>query len=166
MTLIDSHDVTYPGRVWSVEAVRRQHGNDAELADPSQHEGGKGRSFRRLSGCSISLGGAQSGKKEGVHNVHTSGFGFGCIGGGLVRTGDVFGGVAGFQGLEPGSSPTSGTCFRRSAAFERLSVDKFCCEGPLRGPFSLVSGYLLAFLDRRIVLRYLFIGAAVGCSMI
>ena len=43
MPLIDSHDVTYPGRVWSVEAVRRQHGHDAELADPSQNEGGKGR---------------------------------------------------------------------------------------------------------------------------
>ena len=46
-----------------------------------------------------------------MHNVHTLGFGFGCTGIGLVRIGDVFGGGADFQGLAPGSSPTSGTVF-------------------------------------------------------
>src|ERR671927_1283430 len=50
-------------------------------------------------------------QKEGVHNVHTLGFGFGCTGIGLGRIGEVFGGVAGFQGSAPGSSPTSGTVF-------------------------------------------------------
>ena len=51
------------------------------------------------------------GKKEGVHNVHTWGFGFGCTGAGLGRIGEVFGGVAGLQGWEPGPSPTSRTVF-------------------------------------------------------
>jgi hypothetical protein len=55
--------------------------------------------------------------KKGVHNVHTLGFGFACSGIGLGRIGDVFGGVAGFRGLAPGSSPTSGTCFPCSGAF-------------------------------------------------
>jgi hypothetical protein len=50
--------------------------------------------------------------KEGVHNVHTLGFGFGCTGIGLGRIGEVFGGVADFHGLAPGSSPTSGTTYR------------------------------------------------------
>ena len=59
----------------------------------------------------------QYGPKEGVHNVHTLGFGFGCTGVGPGRIGDVFGGVADFQGLAPGSSPTSGTCFPCSGAF-------------------------------------------------
>jgi hypothetical protein len=34
---------------------------------------------------------AQNAHKEGVHNVHTLGFGFGCTGVGLGRTGDVSG---------------------------------------------------------------------------
>jgi hypothetical protein len=50
-------------------------------------------------------------QKVGVHNVHPLGFGFGCTGAGLGRIGEVCGGVAGFQGLAPGSSPTSGTVF-------------------------------------------------------
>ena len=57
------------------------------------------------------VGGAESGQREGVHNVHTLGFGSSCTGAGLARTGDVFGGVAEIQRLEPGSSPTSGTVF-------------------------------------------------------
>ena len=57
------------------------------------------------------VGGAEVGKKEGVHNVHTLGFGPGRTGAGLGRIGDVCGGVAEIQGLEPGSSPTSGTVF-------------------------------------------------------
>jgi hypothetical protein len=62
----------------------------------------------RLSGL---VGGAEVGKKEGVHNVHTLGFGSGRTGAGLGRITEVFGGVADIQGLEPGSSPTSGTVF-------------------------------------------------------
>ena len=57
------------------------------------------------------VGGAEVGEKEGVHNVHTLGFGSGRITAGLGRIADVFGGVADFEGLEPGSSPTSGTVF-------------------------------------------------------
>ena len=49
--------------------------------------------------------------KEGVHTVHTLGFRLACTGIGPGRIGDVFGGVADFQGLAPGSSPTSGTVF-------------------------------------------------------
>jgi hypothetical protein len=48
-------------------------------------------------------------KNEGVHNVHTLGFGSGRTGAGLGRIAEVFGAVADLQGLEPGSSPTSGT---------------------------------------------------------
>ena len=58
----------------------------------------------------------RQGKKEGVHNVHTLGFGSGRTGGGLGRIAEVFGGVAETQGLESGSSPTSGTCFPCSGA--------------------------------------------------
>jgi hypothetical protein len=53
--------------------------------------------------------GAEVGKKEGVHNVHTLGLGSGRTGAGPGRIAEVFGGVADIQGLEPGSSPTSGT---------------------------------------------------------
>jgi hypothetical protein len=74
------------------------------------------------------------GKKEGVHNVHTWGFGFGCTGAGLGRIGEVFGGVADWQGPEPGSSPTSRTVFPRSGACGPLKMHKFCCAAP-RGPF-------------------------------
>ena len=78
--------------------------------------------------------------KEGVHNVHTWGFGFGCTGIGLGRIGEVFGGVAGFQGLAPGSSPTSGTVFSRSRAISPLSVDILCCVAPFGGLFSIGCG--------------------------
>ena len=61
--------------------------------------------------------GAEVGKNEGVHNVHTLGFGSSRISAGLGRIGDVCGGVAEIQELEPGSSPTSGTCFPCSGAF-------------------------------------------------
>jgi hypothetical protein len=61
--------------------------------------------------------GAEVGKKEGVHNVHTLGFGSACTGAGLGRIAEDFGGVARIQGLEPGSGPTSGTCFPCSGAF-------------------------------------------------
>jgi hypothetical protein len=72
-------------------------------------------------------------KKEGV-NVHTSGFEFGWTGLGRGCIGEVFGGVADFQGLEPGSSPTSGTCFPCSGACGPLRVHKLFTYGPLHGP--------------------------------
>ena len=50
-------------------------------------------------------------QKGGVHNVHTLGSGSGRTGAGLGRIADVCGGLAEIQGLEPGSSPTSGTVF-------------------------------------------------------
>jgi hypothetical protein len=53
--------------------------------------------------------GLKAGRTEGVHNVHTLGFGSGSIGAGLDRIAEVFGGVTDSRGLEPGSSPTSGT---------------------------------------------------------
>ena len=62
------------------------------------------------------VGGAVVGKKDGVHNVHTLGFGSGRTGVGSGRIAEVCGGVADLQGLEPGSSPTSGTCFPCSRA--------------------------------------------------
>lgn len=49
--------------------------------------------------------------KSGVDTVHTLPFGLGRTSAGLVRIGDVFGGVAESRGSEPGSSPTSGTTF-------------------------------------------------------
>ena len=52
-----------------------------------------------------------------MHNVHTLGFGSGRTGAGLGRIGDVCGGVADIQGLEPGSSPTSGTVFPQFRGF-------------------------------------------------
>jgi hypothetical protein len=57
------------------------------------------------------VAGAEVCKIGGVHNVHTLGFGSGRIGAGLGRIAEVCGGVADIQGLEPGSSPTSGTAF-------------------------------------------------------
>jgi hypothetical protein len=55
--------------------------------------------------------GRRSGQNRGVRNVHTLGFGSGRTGAGLGRIAEVFGGVAETQGLESGSSPTSGTVF-------------------------------------------------------
>ena len=89
--------------------------------------------------------------------MHTLGFGSGRTGAGLGRIAAVLGGVAEMQGLESGSSPTLGTCFPCSRAFLPLNVDKLCCEGAPSGAFSLLlAGRLLSLLDRRCVLRYLF----------
>ena len=63
------------------------------------------------------VGGAETGKKEGVHNVHTLGFGSGRTGAGLARIPYVSAGVQCLQGLEPGSSPTSGTVFPQVRGF-------------------------------------------------
>ncbi|MDQ0618187.1 hypothetical protein QFZ33_002211 [Arthrobacter globiformis] len=48
-----------------------------------------------------------------------------------------FWGSGGFSEGAAGSSPTSGTCFPCSGAYEPLSVDKLFTCGPLRGPFSI-----------------------------
>ena len=72
------------------------------------------------------VGGGEVGKKEGVHIVHTLGFGSGRTGAGLGRIGEVFGRVAEIQGPEPGSSPTSGTCFPCSGAFWCFFVCTLC----------------------------------------
>ena len=56
-----------------------------------------------------------------------------------ARIADVFGGAASIQGLEPGSSPTSGMCFHCSGACGPLSVHKLFNHGPLRGPCLLVA---------------------------
>ena len=52
--------------------------------------------------------------------MHALGFGLSRIPAGLGRIAEVCGGAAEIQGLEPGSSPTSGTCFPCSGAF-------WCC---------------------------------------
>ena len=91
--------------------------------------------------------GRRSGQKEGVHNVHTLGFGSGRMSAGLGRIAEVSGGVADIQGLERGSSPTSGTCFPCSGACGPLSVHKLFTYWPLRGSFLLagvVAGWLLS----------------------
>ena len=72
----------------------------------------------RLHGRLSSLGrGAEVGKKEGVHNVHTLGFGLGRSGTGLGRIADVCGGVAAFQVLNPVRVPPRAQCCCRSGAF-------------------------------------------------
>ena len=62
------------------------------------------------------------GRIGGVDSVHTLGVGLGCAFAGLGQIGDVCGGVTEIQGLEPGSSPTSGTCFPCSGAFRALAL--------------------------------------------
>jgi hypothetical protein len=55
--------------------------------------------------------GAGVGKKEGVHNVHTLGFGSARTSAGLRRIRHVSGTSQCLQGLECSSSPTSGTAY-------------------------------------------------------
>ena len=57
------------------------------------------------------------GRIGGVDSVHTLIHGLGRTGAGLGRIPYVLVGVQCLQGLEPGSSPTSGTVFCRSGAF-------------------------------------------------
>ena len=94
------------------------------------------------------------GQFRGVHIVHTSGVGLG-------RIPHVSAGVLCLQGLESGSSPTSGTCFPYSGACGPLSVHKLFTCGSLRGPFLLVAaavaGVLLANLVVVFGTCYLFI---------
>lgn len=55
------------------------------------------------------LAAASKRKMGGVHNVHTLAVGLGRTSAGLGRTRHVFGSSQCLQGLEAGSSPTSGT---------------------------------------------------------
>ena len=61
--------------------------------------------------------GAESGQREGAHNVHTLGSGSSRMSAGLDRIGHVCGEMGEIQGLEPGSSPTSGTVFLQVRGF-------------------------------------------------
>ena len=74
-----------------------------------------------------------AGRIEGVDSVHTLGVGLGCTGAGLGRIAEVIGGGADIQGLEPGSSPTSGTCFPCSGAFWCFFVWTVSTLSPLIG---------------------------------
>ena len=56
-------------------------------------------------------------RSGGVDSVHTLGVGLGCTGAGLGRIRHVRAGVQYLQGLEPGSSPTSGTVFPQFRGF-------------------------------------------------
>jgi hypothetical protein len=71
------------------------------------------------------------GQKEGVHNVHTLGFGLGRTGTGFGRIAEVFGSSQCLQGPESGSSPTSGTAFPTSEAFFASDVCTFTLRCPL-----------------------------------
>jgi hypothetical protein len=86
----------------------------------------------------------QSGQYEGVHNVHTLGFGSGRTSAGLARTGYVFGSSQCLQGLESGSSPTSGTCFPCSGACGPLSVHKLFTDGSPSWALFVLSAALVA----------------------
>ena len=104
----------------------------------------------------------------GVDSVHTLGLGLGRTGAGLGRIPHVSAGVQCLQGLEPGSSPTSGTCFPCSGACGPLSVHKLFTYGPLRGPFLLVAvavaGWLLLVVSGSGGAGYLFmVGSAANC---
>ena len=99
--------------------------------------------------------------------MHTLGFGSGRTGSGLGRIGDVCGGVAEIQGLEPGSSPTSGTCFPCSGACGPLNVYKSPFMGPCGGPFLLVAVAGLAApslgLDSGVAAHSFMAGSAWNC---
>ena len=72
------------------------------------------------------------GRIGGVDSVHTLGHGLGRIGDVLARTRHVSGEVQCLQGLEPGSSPTSGTMFPQfSGGFVCFFVCTLCTLSPL-----------------------------------
>ncbi|MCB5283385.1 hypothetical protein BJQ89_03152 [Arthrobacter sp. ES1] len=83
------------------------------------------------------FGGGLCWGEVGVDSVHTLGKGPGRTGAGPGRIGNVSAGSQCLQGLEPGSSPTSGTCFPWSGACGQLSVHKLSTY--FRGPFLLVA---------------------------
>ena len=79
---------------------------------------------RALSGRVRLFGAGLWWEKWGVDSVHTLGHGLGRTGAGLGRIPYVWAGAQCLQGPEPGSSPTSGTCFPCSGACKPLSVHK------------------------------------------
>ena len=92
-------------------------------------------------------------EKEGVHTVHTLGFGFGCTGAGLGRIGDVSGEWRLFRGSARFESHTSGTVFSLFKGFLAFdcghSVHLWAPSGAFFIAGRCVAGCLLAFLDRR-----------------
>jgi len=116
---IDIRLATCLGRRWTGEVMRHAAAQrpGAWLTLISRQAASERFQALQVWGVILLSRGAKVDKKGGVHNVHTRGFGFGCTGIRLGRIGEVFAGVADFQGLAPGSSPTSGTCFPCSEAF-------------------------------------------------
>jgi pseudouridine-5'-phosphate glycosidase len=98
--LTTAHNVMLKPRPLSTRTPRRRNATRYE----DLRRTGSGLREAPLLGSGIKMG-----KKRVCVNVHTRGFGFGCTGCGLRRIGDDSGGVAGFRGVAPGSSPTSGT---------------------------------------------------------
>ena len=93
------------------------------------------RFFRAKKGRTLSMRVRQFGEalvgRWGVDSVHTFGVGLGRASVGLARIPYVSAGVQCLQGLEPGSSPTSGTCFPCSGAFWCFFVCTLCTLPPL-----------------------------------
>jgi len=75
-----------------------------------------------------------------VHIVHTLAFGSGRTPAGLARIAYVFGSSQWLQGLESGSSPTSGTRYPSSEGFSLL----MCVHWPYAGPSDTGRGLCLA----------------------
>ena len=93
-----------------VEAVRRVPVGAHDPGGSGANDGVPQTEFSEPEGLGHFAGRCiQVDKNERVHNVHTLGFGSGRTGAGLGLIGDVCGGAADFQVLEPGSSPTWGT---------------------------------------------------------
>jgi hypothetical protein len=108
-----------PGR--SAQAPAMTEGRTRLLPHGDPH----GRdNFVKTNNCrTLSMRGAEvwrrllAGRIGGVDSVHTLGHGLGRTGAGLARIPYASAGVQCLQGLEPGSSPTSGTCFPSSGDF-------------------------------------------------
>ncbi|MDQ0864639.1 hypothetical protein QF036_002220 [Arthrobacter globiformis] len=99
MTFIESHPHACSGQKRPAKVVRRipaQPGNVVAV-DRAGAGGGEGfHTTKRI--VTLEWWWLKMLTKEGVDSVHTLGFGFGCTGLGLGRTGEVFGGEADFQG--------------------------------------------------------------------
>ena len=89
MTLVDSKPATWPARLCSVEVPRRDPANAPQCDDNGTNDdeqtlvSSSSRRAGRLAHRRI----IKSTQKEDVDSVHTLGFGFGCTGIGLGRTG-------------------------------------------------------------------------------
>jgi hypothetical protein len=162
MTFIESQPATFPVFRGSVEAARSAAGKTVELRGIARNEGDAADRIFRVRVATAFLGWCINRPKRGCGQCPHPGLRMGLY---RYRTGPDRGGFRGSGGSsvgEAGSSPISGTCFPRSAAFWPLSVDNLCCEGPLRGPFSLVAasvaGCLLRCLVGGLGAGYLFMG--------